>query len=109
MTQTFAYSARSMHEKLTRLFAPEFLEVVDESDKHKGHAGWREGGRTHFRVVMRSAKFDGLSRIERSRAVHAALHDELLGGVHALALELSGEADGYAARSVGGPEPGRGA
>jgi BolA protein len=107
MTQTFAYSTRSVHEKLTRLFDPEFLDVIDDSDKHRGHAGWREGGHTHFRVVMRSARFDGMSRIERSRAVHEALHDELGGGLHALALELSGLKDGYEPRLVGGPEPGR--
>ena len=107
MADTRRYSTRSVHEKLTAQFAPEYLEVVDESDAHKGHAGWREGGLTHFRVVMRSAHFDHLSRVERARAVHAALRDELEGGLHALALDLAGEGDGYAAPLVGGPEPGR--
>lgn len=92
MTQTAAYSTQSVHDKLTAAFAPESLEVVDESDQHKGHAGARPGGLTHFRVVMRSARFDGLSRLERSRAIHAALRDELSGGLHALALDLSGSA-----------------
>lgn len=90
MTQIAAYSAQSIHDKLTAAFAPERLEVVDESDQHKGHAGARPGGLTHFRVVMRSARLDGLSRLERSRAVHATLSDELNGGLHALALDLSG-------------------
>jgi len=76
--------------KLTAAFAPDHLEVIDESEQHLGHGGWREGGQTHFRVVLKSPAFDGLSRVERSRAVHAALREELEGGVHALALELSG-------------------
>jgi BolA protein len=79
-----------IERKLRAAFAPAELQVVDESDRHKGHAGWREGGGTHFRVVMRAAAFDGLSRVEMSRAVHRTLAEELAGGVHALALELGG-------------------
>lgn len=79
--------------RLTAAFAPESLDVIDESDRHRGHSGWREGGGTHFRVRMRARAFDGMSRVERSRAVHAALREEIDGPVHALALELSG-ADG---------------
>ena len=90
MDETTAGAADRIEAKLRAAFAPEHLEVVDESERHRGHAGWREGGGTHFRVVMRAAAFDGLSRVERSRAVHRALADELAGGVHALALELLG-------------------
>ncbi len=67
-------------------FAPERLEIVDESHKHKGHAGWREGGETHFHVTVISEAFAGQSRLERQRAVYAALADELAGGVHALQI-----------------------
>ena len=49
----------------------------------------REGGATHFRVVMRASALRDMSRVERSRAVHRALAAELEGGVHALALDLS--------------------
>ncbi|MBP7240569.1 BolA family transcriptional regulator [Amaricoccus sp.] len=87
------YSTRSVYEKLSEEFAPVSLDVIDESEQHRGHGGWREGGHTHYRVVMRCAAFDGKTRIERSRAVHAALRDELASGLHALALELSGERD----------------
>jgi BolA protein len=76
--------------KLTEAFAPEHLEVVDESERHRGHSGWREGGETHFRVVMRAAGLGPLSRVERSRRVHAVLADELATRVHALALDLGG-------------------
>jgi BolA protein len=84
----------TLRARLAEAFEPEHLEVVDESEAHRGHAGWREGGGTHFRVVMRSARLDGLTRVERSRAVHRALAAELAGGVHALSLELSGSPAG---------------
>ena len=92
MTDEGRPMADILHDKLAAAFAPEHLEVIDESERHRGHAGWREGGETHFRVVMRSARLDGLSRLARSRAVHDVLREELSGRVHALGLELSGVA-----------------
>lgn len=88
MTPTPA-TAAALEAKLRAAFDPDRLEVIDESEQHRGHGGWREGGGTHFRVVMRAASLDALSRVERSRAVHRALADELAGSVHALALDLS--------------------
>ena len=70
-----------LHMRLAQAFAPESLEVIDESESHRGHGGWREGGETHFRVVMRATSLAGLSRVERSRAVHKVLAAELAGGV----------------------------
>jgi BolA protein len=75
-------------DKLTRLFSPSVLEVIDESDRHRGHAGWREGGETHFRVRIATAQFDGKPRIAQHRAVMDALAPELQAGVHALAIEI---------------------
>jgi BolA protein len=80
----------TLHSKLTAAFAPEYIAIIDESESHRGHAGWREGGGTHFRVEMRSAAFDGMGRVARSRAVHRVLREELDGSIHALTLELSG-------------------
>lgn len=74
-------------ETLTRAFRPVSLEVVDESAHHKGHAGWREGGETHFRVRIVADAFRGKSRVEVHRMINAALAAELAGGVHALAIE----------------------
>ncbi len=79
-----------MREKLEAAFAPVEIEVRDESEKHRGHGGWREGGETHFHVRIVSAAFDGMGRVARSRAVHDVLKAELEGGVHALGLELRG-------------------
>ncbi len=78
--------AERIEANLRARFAPERLDVVDESHKHKGHAGWREGGGTHFHVTVVSEAFTGQSRLERQRAVYAALADELAGGVHALQI-----------------------
>lgn len=81
---------KDIEKKLKEAFRPEVLEVIDESEQHRGHGGWREGGETHFRVKMRAAAFADMNRVARSRAVHAALKAELEGPVHALALELEG-------------------
>ena len=90
MAETHGSTAERLRAKLDAAFAPDHLEVIDESEQHRGHGGWREGGGTHFKVVMRAAALNGLGRVERSRAVHRVLAEDLVGGVHALALELSG-------------------
>lgn len=74
--------------KLRETFSPQALEVIDESADHHGHAGWREGGETHFRVRMSSAAFSGQNRVTRQRAVNKCLTEELATSVHALAMEL---------------------
>jgi BolA protein len=63
------------------------LEVVDDSARHAGHAGARAGGESHFNVVIVSAAFEGLSRVQRQRGVHAALAEELAGPIHALSIK----------------------
>ena len=73
--------------KLTEAFAPNLLDIRDESHLHEGHAGHRPGGETHFRVHIVSTAFAGKSRIERHRMVNALLADELAGQVHALAIK----------------------
>ena len=78
--------ADEMREKLTEL-APVQLEIIDESESHRGHGGWREGGETHFRIRMTSPRFDGLNRLARHRLVHQTLGD-IVPRIHALALEL---------------------
>ncbi|OEO32692.1 BolA family transcriptional regulator [Devosia insulae DS-56] len=75
-------------EKLSVKFTPTHLEVIDESEKHRGHGGYREGGETHFRVRIASPLFAGQSRLAQHRAVMEALDAELKAGVHALAVEV---------------------
>jgi BolA family transcriptional regulator, general stress-responsive regulator len=76
----------AISRKLNDALAPSSLSVIDESEQHRGHGGWREGGETHFRVNVVSAAFAGKSRIERHRMVNALLAEELAGRVHALAI-----------------------
>jgi BolA protein len=78
-----------IQKKLVEAFAPDSIDVVDESHRHEGHAGHRPGGQTHFRVYIVAAMFAGKSRVDRHRMINAALADELAGGVHALAVHAS--------------------
>ena len=78
--------ADEMREKLNGL-APTQLEIIDESESHRGHGGWREGGETHFRIRMASPRFAGLSRVARHRLVHHTLGD-IVPRIPALALDL---------------------
>lgn len=72
--------------RLRQALDPIILEVIDESHRHAGHAGSREGGETHFRVEVVSKAFTGKSRLERHRLVNGLLAEELKEQVHALAI-----------------------
>ena len=79
--------ADEMRERLAAL-NPARLEVIDESESHRGHAGYRDGGQTHFRIRMASPAFAGLGRVQRHRLVHQTLGD-IVPRIHALALDLT--------------------
>ena len=72
--------------KLAAALQPVRLDVYDDSHRHRGHAGAREGGETHFRVEVVAASFAGKSRLERQRAIYALLAEELQERVHALQI-----------------------
>jgi BolA protein len=69
---------------------PAALDVIDESEQHRGHGGWREGGETHYRIVIRAQSLSGLSRIEAHRRINALLAAEFASGLHALAIDAKG-------------------
>ncbi|MGH1465215.1 MAG: BolA family protein [Cognatishimia sp.] len=75
-------------ERLSAAFDPSTLEVVDDSESHRGHAGFKEGGESHFNVKIRAQAFEGMGRLARHRAVHTAIGKELVGRIHALALDI---------------------
>ncbi|MFN3936129.1 MAG: BolA family protein [Gemmobacter sp.] len=79
-----------IRQALETAFAPSRLEVLNESHRHRGHAGDDGSGESHFRVRMTAPALSPLSRVARHRAVHAALGPEIMGRIHALALELEG-------------------
>jgi BolA family transcriptional regulator, general stress-responsive regulator len=82
--------ADRMRTILTSAFAPEVLEIIDESESHRGHAGYQDGGESHFRIKIRALDFAPMTRVDRHRAVHKALGPAVTGRVHAIALEISG-------------------
>ena len=79
---------QEIEERLRAAFSPSHLEVVDDTESHRGHAGFTEGVESHFNVAMRSETFRDMNRLARHRAVHAALGPELIASIHALALDL---------------------
>ena len=80
--------ATRLEAVLTEAFSPTLLRVVDDSARHAGHAGAQRGGETHYSVLLVSPAFRGISRVARSRAVHAALATEFHDGLHALSMVL---------------------
>ena len=81
---------QQIEDRLKEAFAPSSLEVVDDTESHRGHAGFTEGVESHFNVMIRSDAFKDLNRLARHRAIHAALGPELIASIHALALDVSG-------------------
>ena len=79
--------ATEMRQRLVASLAPIRLELDDQSDRHIGHAGHDGRGESHFALVIESAAFAGLSRVERQRAVYAALGDLMQDRVHALTIK----------------------
>ncbi len=79
--------ADRIRARLTEAFQPASLDVVDESHLHKGHAGHRPEGESHFRVRITADAFRGKSRVAAHRLVYDALKAEIDAGVHALAID----------------------
>jgi BolA family transcriptional regulator, general stress-responsive regulator len=76
-----------IEKRLTAAFAPNRLEVVNESHRHAGHAGDDGSGESHFRITIRAEALAAMTRVARHRAVHRALGD-LNSRVHAIGLDV---------------------
>ncbi len=76
-----------IERRLTTAFSPVELVVENESHRHAGHAGDDGSGESHFRLRIRADRLAGMSRIDRHRAVHAALGSDITGRIHALAID----------------------
>ncbi|EBA12824.1 stress induced morphogen, BolA [Roseobacter sp. CCS2] len=68
--------------------SPQHVDVINESALHAGHSGDDGSGESHWRVVIKAASLDDMSRIARHRAVHAALGKDIIGRIHALAIDI---------------------
>lgn len=84
----------TIQNKLTVAFQPTRLEIEDDSGRHAGHAGAREGGESHFNVTIESPAFSGTPRVARQRMIHKALAEELAGPVHALSIKALAPGEG---------------
>jgi BolA protein len=81
--------AAEMERRLRPALEPTFLDLVDDSEKHRGHGGYNPAGESHFSLIIESAAFAGLSRVQRQRAVYAALGELMDERVHALSIRAS--------------------
>ncbi|HPA38550.1 MAG TPA: BolA family protein [Phenylobacterium sp.] len=77
----------AIQTKLTAAFSPSRLEIQDDSSRHAGHSGAREGGESHFNIVIEAEAFQGAAKVARQRMVYKALAEELAGPVHALSVK----------------------
>jgi BolA family transcriptional regulator, general stress-responsive regulator len=85
-----APNRKTRMEDALKALNPSFLEVIDDSHKHAGHAGARPEGETHYTIRIVAPGFAGKSRVATHREINALLADEFATGLHALAIEARG-------------------
>jgi BolA protein len=85
--------AQEIERRLTTALQPTRFELVDDSEKHRGHGGYNPAGESHFSLTIESAAFAGLNRVQRQRAVYAALGDLMDERVHALSIRALAPGD----------------
>ncbi len=78
-----------IEKRLIDALNPSHLEVIDDSESHRGHAGHSGSGESHFNVIIESNAFAGKNRVAMQRLVMDALKEELAGPVHALSIKAS--------------------
>ncbi len=80
-----------LEEKMQQAFAPQSLEVINESHLHAGHQPGFDGqGESHIRIRMVASHFNGMSRVNIHRAINELCADEIAAGLHALAIDVKG-------------------
>jgi len=93
MTENRGPVAQEIETRLIAALAPNKLEIIDDSENHRGHAGHDGRGESHFTVVIEAQSFTGQSRVARQRSVYAALGDLMQERVHALAIRAKAPGD----------------
>jgi BolA protein len=78
-----------MRRRLEEALKPTRLDLVDDSEAHRGHGGYNPAGESHFSLIIESAAFAGKSRVDRQRLVYAALGDLMHERVHALSIRAT--------------------
>ncbi len=77
-----------IQKKLEKALEPSFIKLRDDSGKHAGHAGWREGELTHLHIVVASKKFEGISKVKRHQYIYKILAEEIDAGLHAVSMKV---------------------
>lgn len=80
--------AQEIKNRLEAGLNPESVDVIDESEQHIGHAGYQDGGESHWRVVIKASALDDMSRVARHRAIHSAIGADIIKRIHALAIDI---------------------
>jgi BolA protein len=78
--------ATEMLRRLNSALSPSSIELIDDSEQHRGHGGYNPAGESHFTLHIESAAFAGKNRVERQRMIHSALGDLMEARVHALSI-----------------------
>jgi BolA protein len=81
--------ATEMLARLNSALSPTAIDLVDDSEQHRGHGGYNPAGESHFSLRIESPAFVGKSRVERQRMVYAALGDLMRERVHALSIKAT--------------------
>ena len=87
--QTIGPVATEMLKRLNSALSPTSIDLIDESEQHRGHGGYNPAGESHFSLRIESAAFAGRGRVERQRMIYAALGDLMRERVHALSIRAS--------------------
>jgi BolA protein len=81
--------AAEMLARLNSALSPTAIELVDDSEEHRGHGGYNPAGESHFNLHIESPAFVGKGRVERQRMIYAALGDLMQARVHALSIKAT--------------------
>ena len=80
--------ASEIESRLRAAFDVQELQIIDESEKHRGHAGYQDGGESHWHLVIKAEALTPMSRIARHRAIHNAIGKDIIARIHALSIEI---------------------
>jgi BolA protein len=86
--------ATEMQSRLNSALSPTRLELIDDSEQHRGHGGYNPAGESHFTLEIESEAFAGKSRVERQRMIYRALGDLMRERVHALQIKARAPGEG---------------
>jgi BolA protein len=87
--QTTGPVAAEMLARLNSALSPSKIELIDDSEQHRGHGGYNPSGESHFSLRIESAAFEGKNRVQRQRMIYAALGSLMESRVHALSIRAT--------------------